>query len=117
MSERPVQWNEQNGSALLQNGVFFQRRQTDWTEKARVKKGPVRSIERAVASVDDVGVVKIFPFDLAAIEIRDAISGEVSDFDLQSVFARLEELADGDLERGRPKSAEIMAIERDAGAF
>src|SRR6185369_3412626 len=104
-------------AAILSQLDSVQRSQGYRTEQAGIELRPVGRVERTVAPVDDIDVVKIFPIDFAPVEIGDAVGGEVGDVDLQQVFSRAKPGSDRFAERGAPKSAELVAVEPNAGAF
>ena len=67
--------------------------------------------------VHEVDLVKLFPLDLASIQITNPIGGEVRHFDFELVFARLDEIPDARLERQAPERADILAVQRDPRRF
>lgn len=70
-----------------------------------------------VVDIHEVDIVKGTPLDTALVQVADAIRGQVGDFDLNRVFARLKEAADVGLEGDAPEVGCGLAVDDDAGAF
>ncbi len=58
-------------------------------EEAGRERGPGRGVEGLVVDVDEVDLVEGLPLDLAAVEVCDAVGGEVGDFDFEDVLSFL----------------------------
>ena len=73
---------------------MFQWNQTNWAEQSRVARWPITGVQGTVMFAGHIDIVKVLPFDLPAIEIGNAISGEIGHFNLKNVFAGTEMTAD-----------------------
>src|SRR5215211_130724 len=93
------------GAVLVMRDVrcIAHRRERHGPEQAGRRDLPLTGVERLVVDVDEVDLLHDPPLDALAIEIADAIGGEVCDLDLEHVLSRLEVLADGDVERDAPE--------------
>ena len=64
-----------------------ERDELDRPEEAGGERGPHGGVEGLVVDVDEVDLMEGFPIHLAAVEVGDAVGGEVGDFDFEDVLA------------------------------
>jgi len=92
--------------------------------QATVRAGRIRAtatqrhpIPASAFASGQIGVIKIFPFHLADVQVANSVGRQVGHFHLQSVLAGLQIWADCNLIRNTPENPNVAAIYFHARGF